>query len=933
MKKKFLILILTVVFLSFASAEVNEYNYFKLGEVTFDGELIETDTPVSGVNVKGFVCSDADCSDSHDTLWGGELYTSESGMNLVYPTFLQFFFGYGFWTYKDGYFPYWAKDITWYGEGDAPDVTRYLLKKQKCVSDISILDVSEDEGELTFKVKVVSPVESNYGLMYVPSEVVPHFKSLIDINVEVRDADDVVVWSDAAQESVTSSDSATVSFSESFEGGDYVLKVFSSLDNEVKCLDYDVDSDSYSFNVYDNDKDDDGYTEDVDCDDYDPTVWSFLTGYVDADGDDYGVSPALEVCSGYELPVGYADNGDDCDDSDFSIWRILTGFRDVDGDGYGQGTSLEICSGLELPFGYSNNNIDCDDENASIWQILAGYFDGDGDKYGVDPELDVCSGDVLFGPYASVNGDCDDGDLNVNPGALEICDDGVDNDCDGYTDEGCNDVPLVYVSASPLSGIFPLEVSFSCQGVGGNGDLEYLWDFGNGDSSELQNPQYTYLEAGNFSASCTVSDEDGDEASAFVEIEVGMQELKIDDLVCFDRVIEGHNQSCSVYVDDALGASAGGVDVDAFYSDGSLFGSCLTDDITGACGVKDLQDLVAHFEVYAVASKSGYLGDDDGDLRFNYDVLEEKYNIVGLSVYNDSGFVYEDYDFFRGEDLFVKFSVEDLDNVVVEDDLISNVSLVSSLVGGRIGLERIERVGNVYYYHLIPIPTTHEFLGDSSVFAFVFDIIDEAGGQEEVSLMIRNNLPVISSGIPTQSVLERRIVELDLGLYESDIEDSGDDLAWEVVSFGSGVDVNLVGKVLFIEGISEGDSEVVVRLFDLDGDYDEQAFDVAVGERRSSGGDSNCFANWECSVWSDCFNGIEVRVCEDSRGCGSDENRPLESRDCSVESAWESSADVIGFGGLDTDSVEFSIWWVIVGVLALLILLILFLIFLLLRGK
>lgn len=32
------------------------------------------------------------------------------------------------------------------------------------------------------------------------------------------------------------------------------------------------------------------------------------------------------------------------------------------------------------------------------------------------------------------DGDCDDSNADINPGAAEVCDDGVDNDCDGLID-------------------------------------------------------------------------------------------------------------------------------------------------------------------------------------------------------------------------------------------------------------------------------------------------------------------------------------------------------------------------------------------------------------------------------------------------------------------------------------------------------------------
>ncbi len=72
------------------------------------------------------------------------------------------------------------------------------------------------------------------------------------------------------------------------------------------------------------------------------------------------------------------------------------------------------------------------DENGAVnsqgYPIQFGAFapsciDIDGDDYG--------DGENCLGP------DCNDHNINVNPGASEVCSNRIDDDCDGYIDEGC----------------------------------------------------------------------------------------------------------------------------------------------------------------------------------------------------------------------------------------------------------------------------------------------------------------------------------------------------------------------------------------------------------------------------------------------------------------------------------------------------------------
>ena len=138
------------------------------------------------------------------------------------------------------------------------------------------------------------------------------------------------------------------------------------------------------------------------------------TYYRDADGDGHG-DPA-QGQSWCEPAEGYVEAGDDCDDADGSVFP----------------GAEEVCDGTDQ---------DCDGETDEGTATLTGYADADGDGYGnADDYGTGCEGD---GSRVADASDCDDNDASVYPGAVERAD-GVDNDCDGTTDESAVVVVIGY---------------------------------------------------------------------------------------------------------------------------------------------------------------------------------------------------------------------------------------------------------------------------------------------------------------------------------------------------------------------------------------------------------------------------------------------------------------------------------------------------------
>jgi len=151
---------------------------------------------------------------------------------------------------------------------------------------------------------------------------------------------------------------------------------------------------------------------------------------IDNDHDGYG-SPASTSCTHPEL---------DCNDNNANIHSGAT----------------EICDGLDNNCNGQADEI-CDLDNDNYCDRNLTFV------YGADLSA-VCPGTNTTDAAAIANtGDCNDNNPNIHPGVTEICD-GVDNNCNGTVDEGCDNDDDNYCGCS-YTFTYGSDLAATCSGT------------------------------------------------------------------------------------------------------------------------------------------------------------------------------------------------------------------------------------------------------------------------------------------------------------------------------------------------------------------------------------------------------------------------------------------------------------------------------------